>query len=393
MMTDPAIRWRWHLTPRRIDILVVAIVLAWGLPNVPWRWNLPGHTGSVGEILGYSLFTVAIAAPLWWRRRYPITVAAVEAALLVLRVAQGRNIVASVAAVVVACYGLAVYTAKRRWMLPVAGLCYVTALVLVATGYELREAGLVFVLIGTAVVTGDAAAARRAEHEIAVENAKLAERARIARDLHDVMAHQLSAIAVQAGAARLASSADGQNSLAPLAALRTIEQLSRDALDQLSQLLGVLRHVEGEAPLRQPSPTMADVETLIDSARRVGTPVTAEMRGDRAAVSATVALGVYRVVQESLTNVSKHAPGSSTTVSIDITPMGADVTVVNEAPCIGSRRVTWPVDGGRGIVGMRERAEALGGEFAAGPTTTGGFAVSARHLSDRRSALSDEVGL
>ncbi|MGZ4725043.1 MAG: sensor histidine kinase [Ilumatobacteraceae bacterium] len=393
MTTDSAFPWLRHLTPRRIDLVVVAIVLAWALPNVPWRWNLPGHSGSPGEIVGYSLFTVAITAPLWWRRRYPVLVAGVEVALLVLRVALGRNVVASVAAVVIACYGLAVHITARRWILPLAGITFVAALVLVASGYELRETGLVLVLIGTALMTGDAAAARRAEHETTVENAKLAERARIARDLHDVMAHQLSAIAVQAGAARLASAADGQTSAAPLAALRTIEQLSRDALDQLSQLLGVLRHGEGEAPSRQPSPTLSDVEALIDSARRVGTPVTSEMRGDRGAVSATVALGVYRLVQESLTNVSKHAPGSSTTVSIDITPRGADVKVVNEAPSNGSRRVAWPVDGGRGIVGMRERAEALGGEFAAGPTTTGGFAVSARHLSDRRSGLSDEVRL
>jgi signal transduction histidine kinase len=393
MTTESAFPWLPHLTPRRIDLLVVAVVLAWALPNVPWRWNLPGHSGSAGEIVGYSLFTVAISAPLWWRRRHPIAVAGVEVALLVLRVALGRNVIASVAAVVIACYGLAVYTMARRWILPLAGLTLVAALVLVASGYELRETGLVLVLIGTALMTGDAAAARRAEHEIAVENAKLAERARIARDLHDVMAHQLSAIAVQAGAARLASSIDGQSSSAPAAALRTIEQLSRDALDQLGRLLGVLRHEDGEAPTRQPSPALADLDALIESARRVGTPVKAEMRGDRGAVSATVALGVYRVVQESLTNVARHAPGSSTTVSIDITPIGADVLVVNEAPCGRSRQVTWPGDGGRGIVGMRERAEALGGEFMAGPTTTGGFAVSARHLSDRRSGLSDEGGL
>ena len=368
-------------------------MLLWALPNVPWRWNLPTHAGTAGEIVGYSVLTLAVAAPLWWRRRFPIAVAAVEVVLLALRVGLGRNVVASVAAVVIACYGMAVYAARHRWILPLAGLTYVAALGLVISGYELRETGLVLVLIGTALMTGDATSARKAEHAVALENARLAERSRIARDLHDVMAHQLSAIAVQAGAARLVASTGGETPTAPVEALQSIEQLSRDALEQLSQLLGVLRHPEGESPSRQPSPTLVDLETLIESARRAGTPVTAQVQGDREAVSATVALGVYRVVQESLTNVSRHAPGSSTTVAIHVTLGGADVTVVNEAPRNGHRRVPSAVAGGRGIIGMRERTEALGGEFTAGPTPTGGFAVIARHLSDRRCKPSGEVGL
>ena len=392
MRPDVAVSELRRLTPRRIDFILVVVVFVWALPNVPWRWKLPGHTGSPGEILGHLLLSVAIAAPLWWRRRFPWTVAGVELALLVVGLALARNVVASVAAVVIVCYGLAVHPTMRRWILPLAGLSYAAALVLVVSRFEWRATGLVFVLIGTALVTGDATSARKSEHDVALENAKLAERSRIARDLHDVMAHQLSAIAVQAGAARVAAAVDDQMSAAaPLEALHTIEQLSREALDQLSQLLGVLRHPEGQPPSRRPSPTLADVETLVESARRGGTPVTFEMRGECAAVSATIALGIYRVVQESLTNISKHAPGSATTIAIDISPGVADVAIVNDPPRNGHRRVAWPVDGGRGIVGMRERIHALDGEFTAGPTPAGGFAVSARGLRDQRCEPPDDI--
>ena len=380
------------ISPRQIDWLAATVVLAWALPNVPWRWDLPSHTGTARQIVGYSALALATAAPVLWRRRFPLSVVGAEIALLVVQFAYGRNLTASVAAVAITSFGIGAYSSVRRWALPISCLCFATGFGLVIAGYALRNAGVVWVLVGAAILAGDTARARQAAQESAVDSARLAERAELARELHDVLAHQLSAIAVQAGATRLAG-APSEASTPAARALATIEVLSRDALTEVSQILGVLRHDHGQVPALAPMPTLSDIDKLFELARGDGTSLSVTTRGDITAVDAAVGLCAYRVIQESLTNIARHAPGAPTTIAIDVDHDSVSVSIVNRPSSRASTARARGAGGGRGVRGMRERVESLGGRFAAAPTDEGGFAVTARDLnrndhSTRRSSLS-----
>jgi len=199
-----------------------------------------------------------------------------------------------------------------------------------------------------------------------------AERLRIARDLHDVVAHGLSTIAIQSGvAARLIDRDPGQAKTA----LEAINATGKSALEELRGLLGVLRSTDG-VELR-PTPTEPDdIGEILALARSVGVDVRHEVKGSfPATVSDAAVVAVHRIVQEALTNVSRHAGPVATTVRLDHGAGGVEVVVVNDRPA-GERQ---PVPStGVGIVGMRERAESLGGSFDAGPTEQGGYRVAAR---------------
>lgn len=198
------------------------------------------------------------------------------------------------------------------------------------------------------------------------------ERLRIARELHDVVAHTLSVIAVQAG---VANHVAGQHPHEAQRALTSIEQTSRDALREMRALLGVLRE-DGDAP-RQPAehptpiPGLADLAALAERSAQTGLRVDLEITGERPEVAAGVQLAVYRVVQEALTNVIKHAATDHAHVNIDYRGDAVTVEVTDHGTGAGT------VAPGHGIAGMRERAGMYGGHVDAGPRTSGGFHVRA----------------
>ena len=210
-------------------------------------------------------------------------------------------------------------------------------------------------------------ARRNAALQRQAEQAAAAERTRIARELHDIVAHHLSVIVLQAAGAR----ASGK---AAEATLEKIENNGRQALAETRRLLGVLRETDQEAALA-PQPGIGELDALTDTVRAAGLPVNLVIDGDPAALPAAVDLSVYRIVQEALTNVLKHAGQARADVTIGC----ADEAVTIEVTDDGSREPGSRIPpGGNGLAGMRERAAIFGGEFHAGPCPGGGYAVRAR---------------
>ena len=215
--------------------------------------------------------------------------------------------------------------------------------------------------------------AERAEQE-REERARLAvaeERTRIARELHDVVAHQMTVMTVQAEAARrIAGGADPRL----VDALETIRTAGHSALAELRRTVGLLRAPE-ERSGTEPLPRLSDIEGLVDRVRSAGVPVELDIRGEPRPLSDGAELSAYRIVQESLTNAVRHGgPGVAATVSIEYTADSLDVAVDDDGrgPSPGAA-----ANGGHGVVGMRERIAVLGGEFDAGPKAGGGYLVRA----------------
>ncbi|GIJ47455.1 two-component sensor histidine kinase [Virgisporangium aliadipatigenens] len=211
----------------------------------------------------------------------------------------------------------------------------------------------------------------RTEQEKA-RRAVLEERTRIARELHDVVAHHMSLIVVRAETApyRLDGMPDeAREEFAGIAAA------SREALTEMRRLLGVLRSedAEGADPSRAPQPQLDDVAVLVETARAAGVDITLTLTGDRASVPSAVQLTAYRIVQEALSNATRHAPGAPVRVSLDVWPdRELRLLVANDV----DPAPNGPVRPGLGLAGMRERATALGGRLTAGPGPDG-FAVRA----------------
>ncbi|MEU8423943.1 histidine kinase [Micromonospora sp. NPDC048835] len=203
--------------------------------------------------------------------------------------------------------------------------------------------------------------------------AVLEERTRIARELHDVVAHHMSLIAVQAETApyRLTDVP------APAAAeFVAIAASARDALTDMRRLLGVLRS-ETSDPQTAPQPNLTDLAAMVDAARRAGLPVTLAtepVHDDR--VPAPVGLAAYRIVQEGLANAARHAAGAAVRVTVRVGPSALGVRVQNAPPAEAGSR-PGEAGSGHGLTGMRERAISLGGTFTAGPLPDGGYAVAA----------------
>ncbi|MFI9012013.1 sensor histidine kinase [Actinosynnema sp. NPDC053489] len=210
---------------------------------------------------------------------------------------------------------------------------------------------------------GELAASRERERLLHAHAVRADERARLAREMHDVVSHQVSLIAMQAGALRMAAADPDARQVAG-----TIRMLSTRTLDELRQLVSVLRTTNGDDP---PRPGIEDLPQLVGSA---GFPATLTVRGPVADVPGPVSGAVYRAVQEALTNVRKHARGAATAVLVVAEDERLVVEVRNEPP-VGSVDGAALPSGGHGLVGLRERAALLDGELEACPTDDGGFAV------------------
>ena len=212
----------------------------------------------------------------------------------------------------------------------------------------------------------------RAEHlEREHDAAAMVERTRIAGELHDVIAHSVSVMTIQAGAARLLLDEDPARARQPLIA---VEQTGHQALQEMRRLLGVLRGPDRAAD-RDPQPGMAHLDGLLDQVRRAGLDVSLRRDGDPPRLPPGVDLAAYRVVQEALTNVLKHAGASRADVHVRHGRDVLELEVLDDGrgpTALGDPR------GGYGLVSMRQRAELYGGDLEAGPGPSGGFRVSAR---------------
>ncbi|MEU9158966.1 sensor histidine kinase [Streptomyces sp. NPDC048424] len=201
----------------------------------------------------------------------------------------------------------------------------------------------------------------------------LEERSRIARELHDVVAHHMSVISIQAQVAPHLVENPSEELKENLAGIRAN---ALEALTELRRVLGVLRSEQPDDPatLQHPQPTLAELDGLVDNVRGAGLDVTTETAGIRRPLTPGVELTAYRIVQEALSNCLRHAPGSRVEVGIAYGPRELHLCIANTAPT----RPAPPSQGaGHGLLGMRERAGMLGGELAAGPRPDGGYEVSA----------------
>ncbi|WP_205473238.1 sensor histidine kinase [Nocardioides sp. SYSU D00038] len=353
--------------PRRADALLVGGIGLWaGLEAV-----FLGGPGTTAERLGVA---VAVSVPLLWRRRFPAAVLLVVSAVLLLRALgggppeEGSTPLASLLVAVFSC-GL-----RARAPLAVASLPVPLAAVSSATAldYYTGEPApadyAVFAFLTVLAWSGGWLLRRRAEAARAalaatderartsVRAAVAGERERIARELHDVVAHSLSVVTVQAGAAQSLLRTDPDRAEHHIDAVR---RTSRQALVEMRRLLDVLHQppVDGE-----PAPDLDQVPALVEEHRASGLPVTLVEDGVRPALAAGLGLASYRIVQEALTNVRKHAGDVATDVRLGYDAERMTIEVSNDLP--GRPRES--VGSGHGLTGMRERARLHGGTVEVG---------------------------
>ncbi len=345
------------------------------------------------------LIDVMLLAPLSLRRRTPMLVAyAVLAAGAFQLVSQDlleSNIIARPAdiALGITLYTLVVYVGRRQAALYALWLVLGTALWgvwrvapgSVGPGMWIAMT-IVLLTFGLCWVLGEFVAARRAyqnelEQRLRLleterdQQAKIAvaeERTRIARELHDVVAHAVSVMVVQADGATYAVHTNPE--LAERA-VKTISSTGREALTELRRLLGVLRSEDGNEE-RTPQPGTTSLNELAERVRLVGLPVRLKLNGELDGLPAGIGLGIYRIVQEALTNTLKHA-GAGASASVQVTRVGEQVELDISDDGFGTPPQLVGVSGGNGLIGMRERANVFGGTLDAGPRPGGGWHVHA----------------
>jgi signal transduction histidine kinase len=352
--------------------------------NGPVGGGLPRGILALGYALAL-LHTLSLAA----RRRFPGAVLALSVASGLAVAALGVPPVVLGPAILVAVYSVAAY--GDRWV-SLAGLAAaelgsaavqltpgrVQAGTVVVNGLVIGAAWLLghFVGVHRASITRleRAAALERARAELA-RRAVAEERLRLARELHDVVAHSISVIAVQSGVGAHVADTQPQEAAKALAA---IETTSRAALTELRRLLGVLRQ-EGEPQGDlAPVPGLADLDSLLAEVAKAGLGVRLRVEGTPSPLPAGVDLSAYRIIQEALTNVVKHAGPARAQVVVGYGDQEVTVEVTDDG-----RGVTAPTDNGRarvghGLIGMRERVAAFGGDLEVGPRPDGGYRVAAR---------------
>jgi signal transduction histidine kinase len=357
-----------------MDGLVVAFNLLLGVGVIAANYVRSG------AFEAYIAFGLVQALLLWWRRSHPVVVLL----LILITDAIGVSFTPSrefaSPALAFAVYAVSVYdrTAARMWVAGVAIAVVVAAVASVffgdfAISRSLIPAGAISLV---AWVIGDYIRSRRqffadlvARHRQDREQAAEEERLRIARELHDVVAHNVSVIAIQAGAARVSGNSSKE-------ALQSIETTARDTLAELNRLLGVLRK-ESDAPL-SPQPGLDQAEALLKPARDAGLEASLKVAGERRPLPAAIDLSAYRILQEAITNVLKHAQASRVEVTIAYQPDAVLLSVSDNG--IGVQQ-TAGASTGHGLIGMRERVELFNGELTSGSSSLGGYIVHAKLLT------------
>jgi len=209
------------------------------------------------------------------------------------------------------------------------------------------------------------------QRELLAQTAVTLERGRIAREIHDVIAHNVSMMVVQAGAAGRVLEGDQPR---VRTALDVIATTGRQTVDQMRTLLGVIRSTDDGAD-REPQPGLADLDQLVTGVHEAGLPVTVRIEGERRPLPPTVDLSAFRIVQEGLTNALKHAGPARAEVTVRYAQESVELEIVDTGASPGVHRGN---GSGHGLIGMRERVAMFGGDLYAAPGATGGFVVRAR---------------
>ena len=342
----------------------------------------------LGPLLPIAALTLLMTGALAWRRRAPIACAvSVMVGLAPLAIAwrvPDITVMPSLA-LILACYSCGAHLALR---LAIVGIAIVLLpLAIVTVFFEGQAADLLFLgaVFGGVWVAGQVVRSRRdltlelADRNVLLERerderalvAVAEERTRIARELHDVVAHCVNLMVVQAAAERRSlGESDGETA----AVLGSIETTGREALTEMRRLLGILRRDGEGAPLEPPA-SLRGLETLAEQMREAGLPVEVHVDGERRPLPPGVDLSAYRIVQEALTNALKHAGPARAAVRVHHRARELELIVTDDG-----RSAPKAVNGdpGHGLIGMRERVALFGGSFDAGPRPEGGYRVHAR---------------
>ncbi len=367
---------------RVIDRLFAATLLVLGVIEA-------GTSGEpAGTAAGAAVVTALMALLLLWRRTHPLAVLAAFVALAAI--GEGffigpPDLLTQVLMLLTVNYSVGAHADGRRGLaglgIGVAGVAFVAALydptdLVFPIVFFVVTPWLVGRLLRNTMLTARELAERAelAEHarEDEERRAVMAERNRVARELHDVLAHNLSVVVVQAGAARRIVERDPERA-AEVAAL--IELTGREALAELRHLFGPVRRSDALTPSEQPG--LDDLERLATRVGHAGLEVDLRIEGEPVPLPAGVDLTAYRVVQEALTNALKHAGAEAATVSLSYEPNELVLSVEDDGDGLGPERLG-TLGGGHGLVGMEERVALYGGLLQAGPREAGGFAVRAR---------------
>ncbi|HKI28971.1 MAG TPA: histidine kinase [Actinomycetota bacterium] len=369
-----------RVDPRIWDALLALGVVAVGVLAFALRDQRPDEPPAA---LGFALVVVA-GGSLAWRRRAPLTVATIVSAAVATASLLGYW-PEFVAMLWIAVYSAAAYAERERLirvLLPVALLTSTAVSIGERWDRGLNWVEILTDLVATFVIPyllGRMTFNRRrrivSEREVATREAVAAERAAIARELHDVVAHHMSVMVVQAGAARAVS---GSDPAAAAEALRQIEASGRTGLAEMRRLLEVLK-AEEDGDGKAPQPGLARIDELLDAMRASGLAVEAVVEGTPRPLSHGVDLSAYRIVQEGLTNALRHAGGASARVLVRYEPDALELEIADDG---SGPRDDSEASGGHGLIGMRERVHLFGGELEAGPRRGGGFLVRARLPSE-----------
>ncbi|HEY9408183.1 MAG TPA: sensor histidine kinase [Jiangellaceae bacterium] len=390
---------RPRFSARLVDALIVGVLVIGGVVSLFTYPELDDLEYLEGDALGVVL-AIGCAAPLWFRRRAPMATGLAVAAFVVPFLVWNYSVPTASVAMLIAVYSAGAYATLARSAVVLAALMSVSVgYVLISSdrapgdgAYAISNvviSALAFLLVwglGRAVRSRRAYTAeledraKRLERTSAAEvrAARAEERSRIARELHDVVAHHVSVMTVQAAGAQRTLDRDPQRSAE---ALRSIEATGRSALSEMRRIVGVLRGpdsdgADGAAADLAPAPGLSDLDALAAKLRATGLPVDVRIEGERSALPVGVDLTAFRIVQEALTNTIKHAGPSRANVVIRYRPGELEVGVSDDGRGLAAALEGRPT--GHGLLGMRERVALYGGTLAVGPRPGGGFDVRAR---------------
>jgi signal transduction histidine kinase len=371
---------RRSLSPRMLDAALAAAVLAASVVEAATLKSLDGPRGATIVLVS------AMSVMLVWRRTHPLAAAVGLAAIAVpaaIWVGDISELVATFLPLLIIAYSSGRYGDTRQGVAALAVLLVAVPVVgLLGANPTAGDAYFPMIIVTVCWVAGrtvnlrlrhaaelhETAALAAEQRERDAQQAVAGERRRIAREMHDVVAHSISIMVVQAGGARRILAADPDR--AERAAAR-IRHAGSDALAEMDLLLGVLE----TAPASAGRPTLDALAELVDRTREAGLPVTLAVTGARRPLSAGAELAIYRVIQEALTNAIKHAGGATTRVEL---AWGVDALELRVADRGDGGASPDLVGAGHGLIGMRERLRVHGGELEAGPQPSGGFLVVAR---------------
>jgi signal transduction histidine kinase len=359
-------------TPEQLDVLLAGALLVFGQLQIWLGTEAQAHR------LVVALLSVLLCTCLAVRRRFPFAAGLVGNGAMTLGFWFGLDtqIFGTTIAWFCVVYGLTVWTTTREFWI---GFAAVALLDFVPLAGKERNPGssVVFGIVTLVVmllvrrVLGDRERrlqlAER-ERDVAAREAVVAERARIARELHDAIAHNVSMMVVQAGAERRVLAPEQG---ATREVLESVEEIGRGALTEMRRLVGMLRADEDD-PL-MPQPGLADLPHLVEQVREAGLPVELHVEGDPRELPVGLELSAYRIVQEALTNALKHAGEAHAIVRVHYLRDSLELEVVDDGPGAPAPAA----GGGHGLVGMRERVALYGGRFEADRRPSGGFTVKA----------------